>query len=121
MRKHKGKLMAAAALLVGAGLFFATRKPQAAGVPREQVCMTNDKVFGRPQIRVNVEGRDYFGCCAGCAKRLRNDPEVRVALDPVTGARVDKASAFIVEGPDGAALYFESAKSAARYKPKAEV
>lgn len=97
----------------------AMRSPQIVGIPHEQVCMTNDKVFGRPQLEVKVDGKTYYGCCAGCVKRIQNDSKVRAAVDPVTGATVDKARAFILEGPEGAALYFESPKSAARYKPKA--
>jgi hypothetical protein len=33
----------------------------------------------------------------------------------VTGREVDKAEAFIVEGPEGKALYFESSETAKRY------
>lgn len=84
-------------------------------VPAQLVCMMNDKVMGKPQIPVDVDGKTYFGCCAGCAKRLRADAKIRTAADPTSGRPVDKAAAVIVEGPDGAALYFESMETAKRY------
>jgi hypothetical protein len=33
----------------------------------------------------------------------------------VTGDEVDKATAFIIEGPEGQALYFESPETAQNY------
>ncbi len=79
------------------------------------VCMTNDVIFGRPQIPVKVDGNTYYGCCQGCASRLQNESRMRYSNDPFTGNKVDKATAFIVEGPRGEALYFESVTTAAQY------
>jgi len=77
-----------------------------------EVCMVNDKVFGTPQIPVEFEGKTYYGCCQGCVKRINEDKTVRYSTDPLTGREVDKATAFIVEGAGGEALYFESIDTA---------
>lgn len=81
-----------------------------------EVCMVNDAVMGKPQIQVPFEGKMYYGCCEGCVERIKTDRSVRYAKDPVTGKEVDKAKAFIMEGPAGEALYFESMATAAKYK-----
>lgn len=80
-----------------------------------EVCMINDEVMKKPQIPVVVEGKTYYGCCPACAKTLKGDPSSRYSKDPQTGKEVDKAKAFITEGPSGAALYFESEETARKY------
>lgn len=82
---------------------------------RELVCMVNDNIIGKPQIPVEVNGKTYYGCCPGCVTTLKSKREVRYARDPVTGREVDKAEAFILPGPKGRALYFESAETANKY------
>lgn len=128
-KKGMKTITAAAALLVGAlallGYLFintsvAREAPPAveAGVKAVapvEVCMVNDKVFGKPQIPVEFEGKTYYGCCAGCVNRIKNDRRVRYSVDPVSGAEVDKAKAVIVEGPGGEAIYFESLTTAREY------
>lgn len=89
---------------------------EASAVEASQVCMVNDSVMGKPQIPVAFEGKTYYGCCDGCVERLKTDRSARYSRDPVTGREVDKATAFIVEGPRGEALYFESAESAAAHR-----
>ncbi len=79
------------------------------------VCMVTDKVMGKPQIPVKVEGKTYYGCCKNCVGKLNGNPAVRAALDPVSGNTVDKSSAFIIEGPGGEAIYFESALTAGKF------
>lgn len=79
------------------------------------VCMINDQFMGSPQIPVAVEGRTYFGCCAMCERRLRDDAASRLATDPVTGRQVDKASAVIGRASDGRVHYFESEDSMRRF------
>jgi hypothetical protein len=73
--------------------------------------------MGKPQIPVEVDGKTYYGCCAGCATALRNDPSTRVAADPYNGAKVDKATAFIARNPkdQDTVLYFQSAATFAAY------
>jgi len=103
-----------------AGLFYAATARAENTVERYKVepgivCMVTDKVMGKPQIPVVVEGKTYYGCCKNCVGTLKNDASIRYAKDPVTGAMVDKSKAFILEGPAGDALYFESALTAAKF------
>lgn len=84
-------------------------------VKTSEVCMVNDRFFGREQIPVEVEEKTYYGCCEGCKKRLAEDEAIRFATDPVTGERVDKATAVIAARPDGSVLYFQSEESLKRY------
>jgi len=87
------------------------------GIEPSQVCFINNKYMGKPQIPVTVDGKTYYGCCAGCASALRNDPSSRVATDPHSGATVDKATAFIARNPadPDTVLYFESLATFAAY------
>ncbi len=79
------------------------------------VCMVTDNVMGKPQIPIEVEGKTYYGCCKNCVGTLKGDPSIRAAKDPFSGKMVDKSSAFILEGPDGEAIYFESALTASKF------
>jgi YHS domain-containing protein len=87
------------------------------GIDPSRVCFINNKYMGEPQIPVAVDGKTYYGCCAGCVTALRNDPSSRVATDPHSGTTVDKATAFIARDPADAAqvLYFESADTFAAF------
>jgi YHS domain-containing protein len=51
-----------------------------------------------------------------CKERLTKDVEARTAVDPVTGKKVDKATAVIAAQADGKVLYFESEKTLAQYE-----
>ena len=81
-----------------------------------QVCMVNNQFMGKPQIPIAVEGRTYYGCCAMCKDRLGNDPASRTAQDPVTGEKVDKASAVIIKDGSNNVLYFASEDTLRRYR-----
>ncbi|MCR4296286.1 MAG: hypothetical protein NUW21_12180 [Elusimicrobia bacterium] len=101
------------------GAAVASRMPdQLAGrvSDRSRVCMVNDRVMGQAQLPVIVDGRTYYGCCAGCVARLNEDRKARVSTDPVTGRDVDKSQAVILRGENGEALYFESEDTARRYR-----
>lgn len=82
----------------------------------EQVCMINNQYMGRPQIRVEVEGRTYWGCCPACKDRLTSDPSARVSRDPLTGEVVDKAHAVIAKDAKNVVLYFASAQNVRAHK-----
>ncbi|VAV85007.1 hypothetical protein MNBD_DELTA01-384 [hydrothermal vent metagenome] len=81
-----------------------------------EVCMVTDRVMGKPQIPVVIEGKTYYGCCEGCKAKLQKNRSIRYSTDPVTGKEVDKARAYIVQGDLSKALYFESEQTAIRYK-----
>ena len=82
------------------------------------VCMINDALFLQPQIPVEVGGKTYFGCCAMCKDRLAADAESRLATDPVSGRKVDKAEAVIGVLPTGTVLYFENKANLASHRTK---
>lgn len=90
-------------------------------VPSDKVCFINNKYMGdKPQIPVVVEGKTYYGCCAGCVTALQSSSEARHAKDPLTGQEVDKATAYIVLKPDssGDVLYFASKSNYEKYLKK---
>lgn len=110
-----------ALVLLVAGLAVAgneTAKPALKRVETKKVCMVNNQVFEKDQIPVEVQGKTYYGCCEMCKERLSKDAESRTAVDPVTGKKVDKATAVIAALPDGNVLYFESEKTLEQYGKK---
>ena len=52
-----------------------------------------------------------------CEAKIKNSPESRVAIDPVSGNEVDKATAVIGAAPDGKVFYFESEENLVQYNP----
>ncbi len=92
---------------------------QEAGISAELVCMVNDAYMGgKKQIPVPFEGKTYYGCCQMCVGRIKNDPQVRYAKDPVTGEKVDKSEAYIVRKGNHSdeVLYFQSKENFSLYK-----
>lgn len=90
-----------------------TQNPQVGDhVPSNLVCMVNNEYMGKEQLVVEVEGKTYYGCCEMCQERLPKDESVRYAVDPQTGEKVDKATAYIVlAGPRGEVAYFANEKN----------
>lgn len=80
------------------------------------VCMVNDRHMGSEQIPVLVDGKTYYGCCAGCKDKLQNQAATRTAVDPVSGKSVDKAAAVIARTDTGKVFYFESVETLARFQ-----
>jgi YHS domain-containing protein len=82
------------------------------------VCMMNNAFMGTEQIPVQVNGKTYYGCCAGCAASLQaNTNNIRYAQDPYSGEEVDKAEAFIaLKSPaTKEVLYFKSEENYKAY------
>lgn len=86
-------------------------------VDNEKVCMVNDKFMSVKQIPIAVDGITYYGCCQNCVKKIQDNlGDVRYSKDPISGKKVDKASAIIVQNKeDGTVQYFESKASAKGY------
>ncbi len=119
-RSFVRQILVLSALAMLAGLWFSGIARAENTVERYKVepgivCMVTDKVMGKPQIPVVVEGKTYYGCCKNCVGKLKGNPSIRYAKDPVTGVMVDKSKAFILEGPAGDAIYFESALTAGKF------
>ena len=115
-------VIAAIAVLAGAStISFSTNQPAKVqtlqSVPASKVCMVENRVSGRENIPVEVDGRTYYGCCPVCVGKLSFKRAHRYAIDPVTGKEVDKAKAYIIAREDGTAIYFESEKNTVRYSP----
>jgi YHS domain-containing protein len=84
-------------------------------VETKTVCMINEHAMGKDQIPIEIEGRTYYGCCDMCKKALAADASKREAVDPVSGKKVDKATAVIAAQQDGRVFYFESEANLAKY------
>ena len=77
-------------------------------VPQNLVCMVNDAYMGKEQILVEHEGKKYYGCCNMCKEKIPKDEKSRIATDPYSLEKVDKANAFIVVvGDNGEVAYFQ--------------
>ena len=84
-------------------------------VETKTVCMINEHAMGKDQIPVEVEGKTYYGCCDMCKKALAENESKRSAVDPVSGKKVDKATAVIAAQEDGRVFYFESDETLGKY------
>lgn len=84
------------------------------------VCMVNDAVYEKKQVHVQVDGKDYYGCCEMCKERLANDAALRMAIDPVSGNEVDKATAVIGADSYKRVFYFENEKNFEKFKAAAK-
>lgn len=87
-------------------------------VETKTVCMINEHAMGKDQIPVEVDGKTYYGCCEMCKKALAADASKRVALDPVSGKEVDKATAVIAAQEDGRVFYFENEENLAKWNER---
>lgn len=77
--------------------------------------MVNNQFMGKPQIPMEVDGTTYYGCCEMCKTKLAQDPASRTAIDPISGASVDKAHAVMGKTSTGVVHYFESKENLAKY------
>ena len=99
------------ALLAAVTAFDTSRaetNPSLAEVDSKYVCMVTNKLFPNVQIPVEVADKTYYGCCEMCKAQLANNPEKRMATDPVSGKAVDKSQAVIGAAPNGSVYYFEN-------------
>ncbi len=85
-------------------------------VETKYVCMINNQKFDKEQIPIPVEGITYYGCCEMCKEKLEKDKASRMATDPVSGKKVDKAKAVIGATATGKVFYFENVENLKKYK-----
>ncbi len=85
-------------------------------VETKYVCMINNQKFDKEQIPIEVSGKTYYGCCEMCKQTLRNKPASRMATDPTSGKKVDKAKAVIGATSDGRVFYFENQENLKKFK-----
>ncbi|CAG0985499.1 hypothetical protein GPROT1_02599 [Gammaproteobacteria bacterium] len=80
-------------------------------VNAEEVNMATNRHTGEKQAAVSIDGRDYFAAGDGYAAALQMNAASRVAVDPYTNKKVDKASASTYADASGRVFYFESENS----------
>ena len=97
---------------------YAGEFPLVKKVDSPDVCMITNKYMASPQIAVPIGKKVYYGCCEMCVGTLNKDVKSHYSIDPVTGNRVDKATAVIGAREDGAVLYFENQKNFDAYLRK---
>ena len=103
-----------------AALALAQEKPHLQRIDPKYVCFINKRRFDKPQNPVTVEGRTYYGCCSMCTSKLQHDPASRFDTDPVSGKRVDKATAVIGADSKGKVYFFETEEDLENFEPPAE-
>lgn len=85
-------------------------------VDSKYVCMITKKHFQTKQMQVNVEGRSYYACCDTCKTKLLEDPSSREDVDPVSGKKVDKATAVVGVDKAGNVYFFENVQNLERFR-----
>jgi len=89
-------------------------------VDSKYVCMITKKHFKTEQMQVKVEGRTYYACCDMCKTQLADDPSTRSDVDPVSGNKVDKATAVVGVDKTGNVYFFENVQNLERYRVPAK-
>lgn len=85
-------------------------------VPTDNVCMVNNAYMGKKQFEVDFEGKTYYGCCEDCKRKIPQQENARVAIDPVSGNEVDKSVAIIaIADAYDNVLYFENEENYKTY------
>lgn len=82
-------------------------------------CMGSNMAQAKPQNYAYIENKRYYGCTSMCIANLKEVPGFRYGLDPVSGKRVDKATALIARQSHGGLLYFEGENTYDEYKKRA--
>jgi len=89
-------------------------------VDAKYVCFVTKHRFDKEQLPVPVEGKTYYGCCDMCKAKLKEDAAQRCDIDPVSGQKVDKATAVIGADRQGKVYFFENEDNLKKYKPEGE-
>jgi YHS domain-containing protein len=113
-----------ATLLLTGVAFFLTRPAStenAAGqygerlTDRTRVCMLQDTIQAQAGLEYQYQGKKYYLCCGGCLAAFKAGAEqYSTAVDLVTGAKVDKATAPIY-AYQGHAYFFASEESLSQF------
>jgi YHS domain-containing protein len=117
---QQGMLIGGVMLLL-VGVLFVLSRPASIGdtagqdgarlADRARVCMLQDTVQAQAGLEYEYQGKKYYLCCGGCLAAFRANAEhYSTAVDPVTGARVNKATAPIY-AYQGRAYFFASEES----------
>ena len=95
----------------------AAKAPSLERVDAKYVCFVTKHRFDKEQLPVAVEGKTYYGCCGMCKAKLTEDAALRCDVEPVSGAKVDKANAVIGADSKGNVYFFENEGNLKKFKP----
>ncbi len=85
-------------------------------IDSSHTCMGSNMAQAKPQNYADIDGKRYYGCTNMCIVNLKENPGFRYSIDPVSGKRVDKATALIAKQSHGGLLYFEGEKTFHAYE-----
>ena len=91
-------------------------EPELKLIDSSHTCMGSNQAQTEAQDFAEVEGKRYYGCSKMCIVNLKENPNFRYGIDPVSGEKVDKASAIVATRPGGELLYFASEKTFRSYR-----
>jgi YHS domain-containing protein len=77
-------------------------------ISAEKVCMLDDWTLDSALFPAEVAGKTYYCCFEKCGEKLQANPELRFAVDPISGVKLDKADAVYGVSRDGKGYYFET-------------
>jgi YHS domain-containing protein len=89
-------------------------------VDPKYTCFITKHRFDKPQLPVVLDGKTYYGCCDMCKAKLTNNRSSRFDIDPVSGRKVDKATAVIGADSTGKIYFFENEKDLEDFRQPAE-
>jgi YHS domain-containing protein len=82
---------------------------------RARVCMLQDTIQAQAGLAYEYQGKTYYLCCGGCLAAFKAGvAQYSTAVDPVTGAKVDKATAPIY-AYRGYVYFFASEEALVRF------
>ena len=87
-------------------------------IAHSKICMVDNIYQGDyPSIPISINNRTYYGCSQKANRDLTSIDSLRVAIDPISKAEVDKAKAIIAIHPnkDGKVMYFGSKETYDQY------
>jgi hypothetical protein len=79
--------------------FQRTQTVEQIAIQRQRICPVSGKLLGSmgKPVKVSIDKRDVYVCCAGCASPLQKNPKVHLAkLAPQPPAKANKADATAV-------------------------
>jgi len=91
-------------------------EPALIRIASSNTCMGSNQAQEKAQDYAIIDGKPYYGCTDMCIVNLRQNAGFRYGRDPVSGKKVDKATAIVGARKNGQLLYFESEKNFLTYR-----
>ena len=83
-----------------------------------EVCMIKRTVQPHTSYVYDYQGKTYHFCCTMCLSKFKSDPDhMKMAIDPINGKPVDKASALIY-AYKGRAYFFSSIRTLSKFSKR---